>query len=407
LLRGRYINACARVEWNGIPADLDWWEQLVAYREPLLRRYVSEHDKPYGVYGDGLSWSDTRFRQYLHRAGIPWRSHAKSNRPVLDEEFIGEMVRAYPELAGLQQIRSTIKALQKPGLAIGIDGRNRVPVSPVGTITGRNAPRAGKYLFGPARWLRSIIRPTPGRSLAYVDWVAQEIAIAAALSKDIVMQTDYESGDPYLAFAIATGLAPTGATRATHEAIRDPIKVLFLASNYGMGAASFALQARISEPEARELLELHRARYRTYWHWIRRIVERADLTSRINTCLGWQMHVLDNTRETTLQNWMMQACGAELMRVAAIALTEAPIRVCAIVHDAFLIEAPTAELDAVINFTEQTMRRAGEELLGVTIRTESSPTHYPDRFRDEKGGFDTWQQVDNWISQIGDDDGSL
>ena len=400
LLRGRYVAACARVEWNGIPADTEWWERLVAHREPILRRYVAEHDRPYGVYAGGLSWSDRRFLQCLHRRGIPWRFHAKSKRPVLDEDFIGEMVRAHSELLGLQQIRTTIKALQKPGLTIGIDGRNRVPVSPFGTITGRNPPRAGKYLFGPARWMRSIIRPPPGWSLAYVDWVAQEIAIAAVLSRDAVMRADYESGDPYLAFAMATGLAPYGATKLTHKAIRDRIKVLFLASNYGMGATSFAAQAGISAPEARELLELHRSRYRTYWGWLRRVVERADLTSCIRTLLGWQMSVLDSTRETTLQNWMMQAHGAELMRLAAIDLTEAGVRVCAIIHDAFLIEAPTDELEAVVAFTERTMRRSGEELLGISIRTEHSLTHHPDRFVDEKGGYDIWQQVSGWISEI-------
>jgi hypothetical protein len=39
-------------------------------------------------------------------------------------------------------------------------------------------------------------------------------------------------------------------------------------------------------------------------------------------------------------NWPMQANGAEMMRIAAMAATEAGIEVCAPVHDAFLIAAP-------------------------------------------------------------------
>ena len=44
----------------------------------------------------------------------------------------------------------------------------------------------------------------------------------------------------------------------------------------------------------------------------------------------------------------MQANGAEMMRLAAIAATEAGIEVCAPVHDAFLIAAPLSRLEADI-----------------------------------------------------------
>ena len=400
LLRGRYMIAASRVEQNGIPTDTAWWNRLVEHREAILKRYVAEADKPYGVYGDGLSWSDKRFKAYLNRRGIPWRFTEIAGRPVLDDDFLTTMARAHPELDGLRQIRNTIKALQKPELAIGIDGRNRTPVAPVGAVTGRNTPKAGRHLFGPTRWLRCMIKPPIGSALAYVDWVAQEIAIAAALSQDAAMLADYASADPYIAFAKATGLAPPGANKTTHKALRDKIKVLFLASNYGMGAESFATQAGISVAEARELLELHKSRYRVYWRWLQRVVERADLTSHIHTPLGWRMNVLDETRETTLRNWMMQAVGAELMRLAAIELTETGVRVCAIVHDAFLIEAPLTEIEEVSAYAERVMRRASEELLGITIRTESALTRYPGRFIDPKGGHDMWVKVDGWLREI-------
>ena len=69
-------------------------------------------------------------------------------------------------------------------IAVGPDGRNRTLLSPFGTKTGRNAPSSSRFIFGPAVWARFLIRPEPGMALAYLDWTAQEIAIAAALSKD-------------------------------------------------------------------------------------------------------------------------------------------------------------------------------------------------------------------------------
>ena len=55
-------------------------------------------------------------------------------------------------------------------------------------------------------------------------------------------------------------------------------------------------------------------------------------------------------------NFPMQANGAEMMRLAAIAATEAGIEVRAPVHDAFLIAAPLHRLDADICAMRDIMR---------------------------------------------------
>ena len=93
-------------------------------------------------------------------------------------------------------------------LAVGPDGRNRTLLSPFGTKTGRNAPSSSRFVFGPATWIRFLIRPTPGRAVAYVDYRCQEIAIAAAMSGDERLIEAVRSGDPYLAFAKTASLAP-------------------------------------------------------------------------------------------------------------------------------------------------------------------------------------------------------
>ena len=65
-------------------------------------------------------------------------------------------------------------------------------------------------------------------SLAYCDWSSQEIAIAAALSGDELLWKAYESGDPYIAFAIQAGLVPSDATKETHKVIRNRCKSVVL-----------------------------------------------------------------------------------------------------------------------------------------------------------------------------------
>ena len=61
---------------------------------------------------------------------------------------------------------------------------------------------------GPARWMRGLIKPEEGWGVAYVDYAAQEIAVAAALSGDQRLADAYATGDPYLAFAKDARLVP-------------------------------------------------------------------------------------------------------------------------------------------------------------------------------------------------------
>src|SRR5262245_47978630 len=95
-------------------------------------------------------------------------------------------------------------------LPVGADARARCMLSPFSTVTGRNAPKSSEFIFAYPAWLRSLVRPAPGRGIASVDWCAQEHGLAAALSRDAHMMRAYQTGDPYLALAIDSGRAPAG-----------------------------------------------------------------------------------------------------------------------------------------------------------------------------------------------------
>ena len=156
----------------------------------------------------------------------------------------------------------------------------------------------------------------------------------------------YAAGDPYLAFAKAARLVPADATKATHTAIRDRCKAIVLGIGYGMEADTMAARAGVMPCEARELLRLHRDTYRQFWRWSDATVSAALLTGGMESVFGWRRRIGREPNARSLMNWPMQAAGAEMMRIAAIAATEAGIEVCAPVHDAFLIAAPLERLDA-------------------------------------------------------------
>jgi hypothetical protein len=234
LLRGRYDQACGVIEYYGVPLDVAWWERFARVREPLLLRLVKELDR-FQIF-DGLRFKHKRFARLLATLRIPWERTESGKRLLLQDDYFRDQAELYPVLKHLHLLRTTISKLKDPALTCGPDGRNRAILGPHGTVTDRNAYSTNQRIFGPDRWTRFTIVPTEGSALAYIDWSAQEIGIAAFLSKDQRLIETYLSPDPYLYFAKMTGLLRQDAERGSIEVevLRDKVKILFLGTNYGM-----------------------------------------------------------------------------------------------------------------------------------------------------------------------------
>ena len=242
------------------------------------------------------------------------------------------------------------------------------------------------FIFGPAVWLRGLIKPAQGWTVAYIDWEQQEFGIAAALSGDDAMIAAYESGDPYLAFAKQAGAAPADAAKETHGAIREQFKAAALAVQYGMGADSLAL--RIGQPlnRARELLAVHRRTYRRFWRWSDGAMDYAMLHNELHTVFGWSIRVGSEVNSRSLRNFPMQANGAEMLRLACCFATERGVRVCAPVHDAILIDAPVSAVDEAEHEAKEAMAEASAVVLdGFQLRSEVKRFEYPARYQDDRG----------------------
>lgn len=382
LLRGRYMAAAARIEATGIPLDA---ERLALLRENwagIQDDLISTVDGTYGVY-EGGSFRRARFERWLIEHEIIW-PRLSTGEVALDDNTFRDMAKRYAVLEPLRQLRACLAQLRLSDLNVGRDGRNRCVLSAFRAKTGRNQPSTSRFIFGLSAWLRSLIRPRPGYGLAYVDWSQQEFGIAAYLSQDSSMIEAYETGDPYLAFAIQAGAAPEGATKGTYKHVRDQFKACALAVQYGMGPE--ALAARIGQPKAyaRQLLRLHRKTYPRFWNWSDAAVQYALMTGSIQTVFGRRLHGEPNIR--SLRNFPMQANGAEMLRLASCLATERGIIVCAPVHDALLVEAPLDEIDQKVGNTQEAMKEASTAVLGgPALRSSATIIRYPERYVDERG----------------------
>jgi hypothetical protein len=347
-----------------------------------------------------MRFSAERWADYLVRKGIPW-PRLPSGALALDDDTFREMARAYPvEVAPIRELRHTLSQLRLNELTVGADGRNRVLLSAFGAKTGRNAPSNSQFIFGPSAWLRSLIRPAPGRAVAYVDWSQQELAIAAALSGDEAMQNAYRSGDFYLTFAKMAGAVPADATKQAHAAEREQFKTVALGVLYGLSAEGLARKLAVPPCHGRELLRMHQQTFRRFWDWSDRIEMEAMLSGRLATVFGWAVHVGPDANPRSLRNFPMQANGAEMLRLACCLATERGITVCAPVHDALLVEADAGDIDAVVARTQEAMREASELVLpGFPLRTDAKVVCWPDRYLDERGRR-TWETVSGLLKVL-------
>jgi hypothetical protein len=311
------------------------------------------------------------------------------------------MARVHPELNDLHELRNTLGRFRLNSLTIGADGRNRTSLFPFKSKTSRNQPSNEKFLFGPATWMRGLIKPPPGFGAAYIDYAQQEWGIAAVLSGDHKMRDAYLSSDPYLTFAKQAGAVPEGATKQTHGSARSQFKQAALAVQYGMEAEGLA--ARIGQPviRARQLLDLHRRTYSTYWRWADGMLARTLFEGKASTVFGWTVYVDRYPNARSLQNFPIQAHGAEMMRLAACLATEQGIEVVAPVHDAFLIVAPLDDLDEHVKRMQEYMCEASRVVLdGFEIKTDTKIIRYPDRYMDEDRGAELWSAVQQALSEL-------
>ncbi len=405
LLRGRYGWAVAAMEHRGVPIDVPMFEHLRGRWKHIQEALVSEVDQRYGVF-EGTTFKRNKFTSWLTAKGLPWPRLDSGELDLKDDTF-RSMAKAYPAVAELRELRASLGQMRLfDDLAIGPDGRNRTGIMPFRSKTGRNQPSNAKFIFGPSRWLRSLIKPSEGRAVAYLDYSQQEFGIAAALSGDAAMTDAYRSGDPYLAFGKQAGAIPSDGTKASHAADRALFKACVLAVQYGMGEVGLATKIGKSLDIARQLLRLHRETYPVFWKWSQSAVDRAILTGRLETVFGWPIHVgvCDDPKKganaRSLSNFPCQANGAEMLRLGCCMLVEAGIGLCAPIHDAVLIEADIGSIDAAVAHSRAIMGEASRVVLGgFEIGTDYKVVHWPDRYVDE-GGEMFWNTVTRLAGEV-------
>jgi hypothetical protein len=355
----------ALIQARGIPIDTTLWNLVQENKAAVIGELLRQFDPSYGdddpIYTPDGEWSYARFEQWLLRTGITYWPRLDSGKLDIDSDAFRSMYHQ-PGIEALHALRDSIGFIAKARMPIGADGRNRPSLFPFGTASGRNAHAKSPY--NAHAGVRSFIVFPPNKIGAYLDWRTQEVGIAAVLSGDQALMNAYRSGDVYHALASVCGFTNDPDPvhwKNNNPEMRQRMKVLQLAINYGMGVPSLARGLGRHPLIASGIIERHRRTYPRLWQWRDDMVTTAMLKRRIESVFGWPLRITTSPNKRTLYNYPAQSGGAEMLRLAAWRLCEAGIVPCMLIHDGILFEATDRE---EIEHAKEIMRVAGRDVCG-------------------------------------------
>lgn len=393
-----YQRAVARMELRGIPVDVSVYGEILDNWEAIRGALVAEINAIAPVMAEsGLKRN--AFLKFCKKHQIPLpRMYDRKTRKMrlsVENEALKEIEDRHPLIPRIRQTHKTLVALRNNKMAMDLTlGRHYFEVAPFGTITGRNAPK--QFLFGKSKWMRSLVVPeSPDHVLVYVDYSAQELGIAAALSGDPEMQAMYQAEDPHMAFAKLAGAVLEGTRKDDYPEIRKKYKTVNLGVMYGLTPDGTARKLGISASEAKDLHRTHQRLFPVFWKWSERVVVTAMNGGWIRTRLSWRSRVPPESNPRTWANWPMQAHGADIMRLAVMYMDKARLALLAPVHDGFLLSCRRQDLPALRRIVDYACGTAVEHVLG-DFKLRWTVTVYEDRFEDPDG-LPLWETVQRML----------
>ena len=132
---------------------------------------------------------------------------------------------------------------------------------------------------------------------------------------------------------------------------------------YGAGPKKLAQTAGVSEAQAKIALDKLSMKYPRLQRWSSQLVERCKITRQPVITITGRRLPIERHREFAITNHVTQSTAADLMKTALVQLGERGLakHVLMVVHDEFIIQAPTEEIDEVI----EAIRTVMEGTLGT------------------------------------------
>lgn len=235
------------------------------------------------------------------------------------------------------------------------------------------------------RDIRRAFIAAPGHQLVCADYSQVELRMLAHLSGDEALRECFRRGDD-IHRAVAAEVFGVAQSAVTDEQ-RGVAKMVNFGIVYGITphGLSRRLGADVPVARAKQIIDDYRSRFAGINRFLDECVEEARRTGSVRTILGRRRAITGidakNTNQRRLAervaiNTVVQGSAADLIKVAMVRVhsqlrqRHPQAALLLQVHDELVIEAPTAEAEAVAALLESTM--AGAMDLTVPLVAESS-----------------------------------
>jgi DNA polymerase I len=407
LIRGRYLAAAANCYAAGIPLHMPDVKRLTRYAREARLGLIRNQASVFPVYRPDGTFSHQLFARLLRRHGRLERwPRTPTGAPSTSEQTFEAMTEEWPLAGELGRFRTLLDQLKTFDLPIGSDGRARSHLQAFGTKSSRNnTAKGGGFIFALNSVFRHLIQAPRGRALIAVDWSAQELHIAARLSRDPKLIEIVTSGrDPYVELAIMVALAAPGADEHSDPQARGKGKIVQLALLYGAGPGLISRATSMTLEQGRAFLKRQRQILRRFFAWSDLKAQRAVTCKTLVTQLGWTIRFRPGTStkspERTGRNFCIQGTAADMMRLLMIRLAEAGVAICAAIHDGFLFECDDGEVDKVLAIVKAAMDQSALDLIGATIPFKLKVFRWPERY--EEGKTQARELFDTIMRMVGE-----
>lgn len=413
LKRGDYVRKCSEMDFasNGFPVNSQAINNIFKNRDEvklnLIRNLSTEWRECFVPSKNGFVLKQNLLENLVKSKGwIGW-PRTDSGKLSLDTSTLKELAKRIPEVQEIRQYRQTENTLRSTDFSDKIvDGYIKPRTSAFTAVTGRNGlePSRG-YLLNLPKWIRKIIHPAKGMVLLSGDWSQQEIAVGAALSKDVNLIKAYNSGDIYVAMGKMAGMIPEDGTKDTHPVERNLVKALQLALGYGKGVRALGVDFHAimggglaqASAKAREIHAWHQRAFSTYWAWANKGVQDAYTKGWVSTLDSWVSWVGSRTKKTQLLNFPMQGTGAAMMRIATLAFYDAwkkgemPPLLCS-QHDGFYFNTKEEDSEEHAKRMVKIMEQASIDTIGLLVRADTTIYNHDEGYI-PKGWAERYQKV--------------
>ena len=259
------------------------------------------------------------------------------------------------------KIRQMVEVLLK---SVGSDGRVHTNYVQTGTSTGRLSSEGPNLQNIPikterGREIRDAFVVGHGfETLLTADYSQIEMRIMAHLSEDEGLIEAFKTGEDLHRFVGSRifGVAPSEVTTA----MRSKVKAMSYGLVYGLSEYGLAKQLRISNAEAKQLMQDYFDRFGGVRRYLASVVDHAKLNGYTATSLGRRrpfddlkspiFQIRENARRAAL-NAPIQGTAADIMKLAMVRIDHAikdgkfKSRMLLQVHDELVFEVANGELE--------------------------------------------------------------